>query len=48
VRVRFFVDGFNLYHGLRQAIRERSRERGHGMSAQGAKWFDLRGSGRAA
>lgn len=41
MRVRFFVDGFNLYHGLRQATRERSRQRDHGLSTQGAKWFDL-------
>jgi hypothetical protein len=47
VRVRFFVDGltvadgFNVYHALRQAVRDRSRQPGEGVSTAGAKWFDL-------
>ncbi len=41
MRVRFFVDGFNVYHALRQAVRDRSRNPGHGASTGGAKRLDL-------
>ena len=41
VLVRFFVDGFNVYHALRQAGRDRSRQPGEGASTVGAEWFDL-------
>ena len=41
MRVRFFVDGFNVYHGLRLAGRDQARHRGRGTSVAGTKWFDL-------
>ncbi len=41
MRVRFLIDGFNVYHGLRTAAWDRSMQLGGPGSHAGTKWFDL-------
>jgi uncharacterized LabA/DUF88 family protein len=42
MRARFLVDGFNLYHSLKQAARDRCFQLKLPIATAGTKWFDLR------
>lgn len=42
MRVRFLIDGFNVYHGLKTAAWDRSLQLGGPGSHVGTKWFDVR------
>ena len=41
MRVRFLVDGFNVYHGLKQAARDRCKQLQLPQNSSGTKWLDL-------
>lgn len=42
MRLRFLVDGFNVYHGLKAAADDQCAEDATPLNQQGTRWFDLR------